>query len=403
MNASNPVGEPEWVSSPSNFSGFAHGPLDRIWRSMHPGAGPEQLLRFRTGVVCSLTWPPLLLLSIAEGHAWGSSVAVPFLHDVQAHVRLLVALPLLALAELIVYRRMGLLVGHFYGRGLIPEDGRARFDAALASAVRLRDSITAEVLLLGLVYAIGVGVIWRTRGALDVPCWYGAPSEGSWRPSLAGWWLVGVSLPLFQFLLLRWYFRLLLWARFLWQVSRIRLLLEPTDPDRCGGLGFLAASSTMFAPVVLAQGTLLAGTLANGIFFEGATLLDSKTDLIAVAAVMVCVVLGPLLPFTRQMAAARRIGVGTFGTMAHASARDFSDKWLRGGASSGERLVGSNDVQSLADLGRAFDVVKSMRLVPFTATTVMQIVALTLAPVLPLTLTMIPLEELLKRLLQMVF
>src|SRR5690349_1004053 len=107
MNASNPVGEREWVSSPSNFSGFAHGPLDRIWRSMHPGAGPEQLLRFRTGVVCSLTWPPLLLLSIAEGHAWGSSVAVPFLHDVQVHVRLLVALPLLALAELIVYRRMG--------------------------------------------------------------------------------------------------------------------------------------------------------------------------------------------------------------------------------------------------------------------------------------------------------
>jgi hypothetical protein len=403
MNARNPVVEAEWASYPDGFSGFSHGPLDRFWRRVHPGAGLEQLLRFRTGVAASLTWPPLLLLSVAEGHAWGSSVAVPFLHDVQVHARLLVALPLLALAELVVYRRMGLLVGQFFRRGLIPEKGRARFEAALMGAVRLRDSTMVEVLLFALVYAVGVGVIWRTRGALHLASWYGVEIDGVLRPSLAGWWLLCVSLPLFQFLLLRWYFRLFIWARFLWQVSRIELLLEPTDPDRCGGLGFLAGASTMFAPVLLAQGTVLAGTLAHGIFFEGAMLVDSKTALVAVVAIMLCVVLGPLLPFTRQLAAARRFGVRTFGIMAHGSAREFGDRWLRGGAPCGERLLSTNEIQSLADLGRAFDLVKSMRLVPFTATTMAQIAVLTLAPVLPLTLTMLPLEELLALLLKMVF
>jgi hypothetical protein len=68
-----------------------------------------------------------------------------------------------------------------------------------------------------------------------------------------------------------------------------------------------------------------------------------------------------------------------------------------------EPLVGSADIQSLADLGNSFEVVKGMRFVPFTLQTVLQLAVATLLPVLPLTLTMISLEELLGRLLKLVF
>jgi hypothetical protein len=44
-----------------------------------------------------------------------------------------------------------------------------------------------------------------------------------------------------------------------------------------------------------------------------------------------------------------------------------------------------------------------MRLVPFTWQTVLQLAAVTLAPVVPLTLTRISLEELLTQALRMVF
>ena len=57
---------------------------------------------------------------------------------------------------------------------------------------------------------------------------------------LAGWWAGLVAMPVLQFLFLRWFFRFFIWARFLWQVSRMDLDLEPTHPDGTAGLHFLA-------------------------------------------------------------------------------------------------------------------------------------------------------------------
>jgi hypothetical protein len=127
------------------------------------------------------------------------------------------------MAELVVHRRMRILVPQFLQRGLIPDAARPQFDAAFASAMRLRNSITAEVLLIAFVYVVGVGIVWRTQMKLDVESWYLVPRDGQLHASLAGYWMGFVSLPIFQFLLLRWYFRLFVWARFLWQVSRIKL------------------------------------------------------------------------------------------------------------------------------------------------------------------------------------
>ena len=127
------------------------------------------------------------------------------------------------------------VVRQFFERGLIPDSAQARFDAALASALRLRNSIWAEPLLLAFVYVVGVGFVWRTQVAPNVTSWHGAPVNGAWQPSLAGWWLVLVSVPVFQFLLFRWYFRQFIWARFLWHVSRIELRRRrrPTPRTPC--------------------------------------------------------------------------------------------------------------------------------------------------------------------------
>jgi len=385
------------------FSLVLGGPLYQLFRRTRLTGDALELLRRRIFVLTLLAWAPLLALSVAEGHFMGGSVKLTFLHDVELHVRLLLALPLLILAELVVNQRMRPMVGQFLDRGLIPDAARPQFDSAIASAMRMRNSIAAEVLLIALVYVVGVGFVWRTQVALDVASWYGVGAEGALQPSMAGWWLGLVSLPLFQFLLLRWYYRLVIWTRFLWQVSRIELTFVPTHPDRCGGLGFLALIGHAFSPLLVAQGALLAGMMSSRIFYAGATLPEFKLELIGLVAVMVFAILGPLLVFGPQLEAAKRAGLREYGTLAQRYVREFDQKWLRGGAPADEPLVGSADIQSLADLGNSFEIVKGMRFVPFTLQTVLQLAVATLLPVLPLTLTMISLEELLGRLLKMVF
>ena len=386
-----------------DFSLVLGGPLFQLWRRTRLSDELLHLLRRRLIVMTFVAWAPLLVLSIAEGTVWGGPVALPFLRDLDTQIRLLLVLPLLILAELVVNERLGLVVGQFVERDLIPDAAQAKFDAAFRSVLRLRNSITAEVLMIAFVYLFGIGFLWRTQGALDVTSWYGTMVGGSLRPSGAGRWLSFVSLPLLQFLLLRWYFRLLIWTRFLWQVSRIELKLLPTHADGCGGVGFLSLVSSAFYPLLLAQGLLLSGMMANRIFFAGVKLTSFQFELIGVVLVMVFAILGPLLLFTPRLAKAKRVGIREYGALVQGYARAFDQKWLRGGAPHDEPLIGSADIQSLADIGNSFEVVKEMRIIPFTWHTVAQLAFVTLAPVLPLLLTMISPEELLHRLIQAMF
>jgi hypothetical protein len=81
----------------------------------------------------------------------------------------------------------------------------------------------------------------------------------------------------------------------------------------------------------------------------------------------------------------------------------FDRKWLRGGAAPDELLIGSSDIQSLADMGNSYQVVREMTWLPFSTKHVLQLGVMSLAPVLPLTLTMVPLDQLLDRLLKILF
>jgi hypothetical protein len=327
---------------------------------------------------------------------------VPFLLDVEVHIRFLLALPLLIVAELVVHQRLRPVVRQFLERSLVAEASRPRFDAAVAAALRLRNSVLAEVLLIVFVYAIDV-FVWPQYAALKAATWYAVPSDGGRELSLAGCWFLYVSLPFFQFVVLRWYLRLFIWMRFLWQVSRCELSLVPTHPDKLGGLGFLSGTVIAFAPLLAAHGALLASMIANRIFFEGAALPEFKIELIVVVAFLLVLVLGPLLVFMPNLSLAKRVGLREYGTLAQRYVQEFDRKWQRGGAPAGEPLVGSPDIQSLADLGNSYEVVRSMRLAPITRDAVVQLVAITLLPVAPLLLTMISWEELLTRLVQVLF
>jgi hypothetical protein len=382
-----------------DFSLVLGGPLYQLLRRAHISGDALEFAARRVIVICLIAWLPLLALSAAEGLALGGT-AVPFLLDLEVHVRFLVVVPFLVGAELVVHRRMRFVVAQFLDRGMIPEAARARFENAVTSAFRLRNSLVAEVLLIALVYGVGISLIWRHYMALPAATWYATPSAGGMELTLSGIWFGYVSLPLFQFLLIRWYFRLFIWARFLWQVSRIPLDLIPTHPDRLGGLGFLPVTAYAFVPLAVAHGAMVAGLIASRIFYTGATLVAFKVEIAVIVGFMLCLLFGPLMVFCPQLAAARRNGAREYGTLAQRYVREFDVKWLRGGAGTDEPLVGSADIQSLADLSNSYEVVRSMRIAPVTRDAAIQVAVATLAPIVPLALTMMPAEELLKRLFQ---
>ena len=78
-------------------------------------------------------------------------------------------------------------------------------------------------------------------------------------------------------------------------------------------------------------------------------------------------------------------------------------KWLRPDSGSSDELLGAADIQSLADLGNSYALVRDMRPIRFGLEDVSRLAAATAAPLLPLLLTIFSLEELIIRIFKTVF
>jgi hypothetical protein len=385
----------------SDFSLVAGGPLYQFWRHTRLSGDAMEGVHRRVIALVLLTWVPLLVLSIAEGNAWGAHIAIPFVEDIDTHLRLLLAGPLLILAEVVLHRSLPRIVRPFVDNGLVPDEARPQFDAAIASALGWRNSVVAELLLIAFVYAVGLPIVFRDLLAIDVNSWFATTAAGELlAASYAGRWLAWVSMPMIQFLLLRYFYRLFIWARFLWQVSRIRLRLEPTHPDGAAGLLFLARSGRAYRHVLLAVGTMLSGFIANRIFHDGASLAEFKVEIFGTVALMVFLVLGPMMVFYPQLRAIRRRGMIEYGALGQTYTREFSSKWLRGSRAADEPLLGNADFQNLADLQNAFKVIRGIQLLPFTMGHVTALAVTTLLPIAPLLLTVFSVEQLIDRMLK---
>ena len=327
---------------------------------------------------------------------------MPFLYDFEVHARLLVALPLLILAEAVTHSRMKPMLAQFFERGLVPDKAVPQFQKAVDSALRLRNSAWIEVLIVVGVYVIGRR-IWGEYIVLDASTWYAVPSGDDIKPSVAGLFYAYFSLPVFQFILLRWFYRLIIWARFLKQISNVDLALVPTHPDRLGGLGFVPNLTKQLSVFASAFGALLSGWMATRIILTGSKLTDFSEEIGMMVLLALCVILGPLLAFVPLLHRTQRLGRREYGALASRYVRDFDTKWIHGDKSPDDQLIGTSDIQSLADLGNSYAMVRAMRVVPITLELVQQIVVATLLPVAPLLLTMMPLKELIKKLGSILF
>ena len=371
------------------------GPLHALGRRGGLPAGSRGLIGLGF-VIAALAWLPLAVLSALAGDLTGGS-AVPFSHALGTHVRLLALIPLYFLAEAGFDLRAGQVLRALVESQVVPASQRPALAAALRRACRWSQSPAAETALVVVVVILA----WQGVGAdlpSDVSTWRHDP-DGT--RTLAGAWYAFAAVPLFQFLTFRWGLRLLAWGAVLWRLRGLDLQLMPTHPDRAGGLGDLGVVQVALTPLAFGFSCLFVAGVAEHVLFAGADVRGRSMSLVAMVTATTALFVAPLLIFLPKLLGAKQRGLVEYGTLAARYARAFDTKWLRDPPPE-DPLIGSADIQSLADMSGAFDIIREMRIVPIAQHQLLLIAGAALLPALPLVFFLVPLDEMIRRALRTV-
>jgi len=374
---------------------FAGGPPVRIQRSLGLIKPDEPRITQRAILAGLVGWAPLVMLTAAQDSAlWGDKMR-SLLLDFAVPARFLIAAPLFVLAESVCIPQLGSIVRHFLNAGLVLESDRRRFDTAIASTRRLRDSWTAEVITIVLAYTLIIALI-RYVPPGEFPAWHKSGGSGSQVFSLAGWWHALVSVPLLNVLFFGWLWRLFLWGRLLLQLSRLDLQLIPAHPDHAAGLKFVSQSLRAFSLLGFALGAIVAGFVANHVVHAG---VPPKAYLHLVGGLGLGVAIlfsGPLLIFSGKLLQAKRRGIFEYGALAIGEGQQFERKWLHRVEGIDESALEVPDFSATTDLYQVVSNLYDMGTVPLDMHSVASLVIATLLPFVQVALMAVPLNVLLQ-------
>src|SRR5215472_4130299 len=197
-------------------------------------------------------------------------------------------------------------------------------------------------------------------------------------------------------------YRMVVWSRFLWKVSKLDLLLTPTHPDAAGGLAFVGKGLIPLGVILFALSAVVSSAIASRILFSGGRLEDYQWNYVALFVVFLVIFAGPTLIFVPKLLVLKQRGLIEYGTLGSRYTQAFHRKWIEETEPSKEPMLGTGDIQSLADLGNSFEVIRKMRIVPVELSDFIAMVLPGLIPALPLAATVMPLGEIIKGLLKLV-
>src|SRR5215831_13871453 len=379
------------------FSLVTGGPFYRALVRMRL-AEPLPNLRLRTAVFVLLTWVPLLALTLVDGTAIGSKVGIALLRDFSVYGRFLLGLPLLIIAEAIIDPWIQRVVSAFNRSGLVRDEDRPAFYAALTKTKRLEDSALAEF-IIAVLAAFPVFLVfeseWRSNG---VTAWHGSTSAGL---SPAGWWFTFISSPIIRFIIFRWLWRYALWTALLYKIAKLKLQMIPTHPDHLGSLGFVPFAQKSFGILFMAVSCFAAGQYANSITYFGMPLAATKGPMVAYVVLSVLLVLGPLFTLSPKLAETRRNGLARYSQLARDLTGAFDSKWAKGNPAP-ESMLGNADPSSIIDYVSTCHVIRDMQVIPINRQLVIQVAVMAAAPLLLVWIFWTPVEQIIAGLFKMV-
>jgi hypothetical protein len=361
------------------------GPLYRLGRRVGLVRGTNTV---PLGMALGLSaWGVLVVLALLEG--FGRRIVS--LSVIGTHVRLLVAIPLFFVCESWWSPVLTTFLRELVRSEVVPTAAIPSLESDIQRANRWTSSWLVEVLCLSLVMLSPL--IARPLHLPGATAVFDADRVNAGM-TFAGWWYWVVCLPLFRFLLFRWLWRLAIWGDFLRRLAKLDLHLVPTHPDGAAGLGYLEVVHTHFPPLVAAFSAVLSASFAEGIS-TGTMAFGEIYPAIALILVLDALLfLGPLLLFASKLWKCRIEGLRDYMVLASSYVSGFDRKWVRGERAPEEVLLGTPDLQSLADLSNSVAVVRKMRMIPASQRLIAVLATAAIVPLLPLLLLKYPVTDL---------
>jgi hypothetical protein len=339
-----------------------------------------------------LAWLPTAAWALYAHRALPPLAGEPLLAHFGVQTRCLIAIPLLILAEGPAHQITKRLLPHFFSSGLVSETTLPAFRTALARAVRLRNATTPWIVMLGAVLALNSvtevlqrshEVTWATDGGTPTSLGFGAI------------WYLYVARPIHLGLLVAWLWRVLLLSVLFRKIASVGLSLVPTHPDRCAGLGFLEETPKMFAPVVLALGSVLAARWAHDVVYHDVHVQALRVQMIGFVVVAVILFSIPLFAFAPLMAKTKRQALLDYSALVGRHGRLVRDRWVTGQPPKDDALLTAPELGPVADTGAIYDAVSAMRVLPIGKVTVAPLLVAAVLPLIPVLAIEIPIKQIL--------
>jgi hypothetical protein len=340
-----------------------------------------------------LTWLPIAAWALATGRLGSpDDPGESLLRHYGVHVRCLLVIPLLILAEPMLHGAARAIAARLAATAATPE-ARTAFDAAGQTVVRLRDATLPWVLLLGVAIAWSLADDPRLHG--DAMAW-ALDAEG--RLGFGGAWFAYVVRPVFLALLMAWLWRIVLLSLWMGLVGRIGLTLVPTHPDRVGGVALIEKLPGALALVSMALSAMLASRWAHEILHHGASLAAYRHAVIVFVVVWALLLLLPLLAFAPALGRTRKQAILAYSALVGRQGELVHQRWIDGRQATNEPILEAPEIGPVADAAAMYDAVVKMRRVPIGKASVIGILLPLALPLLVVAALQVPLKDLLLKL-----
>ena len=377
------------------FSPIENEPPLRWQRALHLAPRKGLGVARRAVIFTMLAWLPLAIWAALMHRLWEGPPGEALLQHFGVHVRCLIAIPLLVVAEATLHNGLSKLIPQFLLSGIVAPSARHRFERILHDVSRLRDTTLPWILVLGIALA------WTLGDAPDPQA-----DEMSWalgtdgRLGFGGFWLAYVARPIFVALLLGWLWRLALVIVLFARIGRLDLSLVPTHGDRVGGLGFTQPLPSAFALVTFALAAVLASRWAHEVLYHDITVASLTVPAAVFVIGWTLLLLLPLLALAPALIAVKRRALPAYSALVSQHGRLVDQRWIQREPVSDSALLEAPEIGPVADAGAMYQAVAAMRTSPVGRRSLIPILVPIAVPMLVVVALQVPLKDVLVKLLK---